>query len=168
MRGALVVLAALTLACSEGPEAPGGVDQDQMVSELSLEEVVSVCEFFEERIAQVDVILGCYGYGMLTGGGVPERCAELVAECLEDPLAFGVEPWRNCSFTELDLEKFPACASEVTLREYNSCRVGALGNIESVVDELILCEGITDPGIHPACKILTEKCPSLHLYLADD
>ena len=159
MRTRELLLITMLGACSGGSGASG----DAEITELSSAEAMNICNV-RDRINDAQLTkVGCYLYLIQQEKEFLDICELSIEECLAAPpaeIAFLGASYR-CIVPE-DGPDYPACASEVTVRELQNCYDDRFNDFIAI-ERSISCD--FDPATEiseiASCEAIEATCPGI-------
>ena len=160
---AIAILCGVLAACG-GDDDGSGVDSDKPLSEATVEDATAFCEYIDDLgDPEANQKIECYVEGIFGEQQGQGDCQAIADDCLAEPIE--EDDLDDCSdIDEEDLDDLPACASEVTFGEYESCAEAMLSRNANIASE-ISCdsdlENLGDVDLPPACQQVQDECPDL-------
>ncbi len=169
---ALVTASGIALVACGGDDSPqSGVERGKALSDVSVDEFIDMCETYAAAIDEEELIsAGCYLAAALFAGSEPAACEAFAQECIanSDSADDTLSPDFDCSSTEAmqDLDDLPACASDITVGQYEDCMFAILDIFKDLASPATCTNPPEASGddfipIPAACSSLNSTCPEL-------
>jgi hypothetical protein len=161
------------------------VSGDQVLSELTEDEVVALCENLNEQLSEIVTEealanFGCAFFALITAGEPdsngqitvdPVACEQAVDECMSAGGGGEVMETANCQPDNLTTA---ADGCSTTVDEFTACLDASVSQLESALGAFsceslsdpevaaeLLGSGMQDPTSLPECATIAEECPAL-------
>ena len=161
------LIVALAAGCGGDDDGGGsGVDSDKTLLEATDEEIVEMCEWYVGQLSTEDIVdFECHLIALQLSTSADE-CADVFDQCSAAATADGDAVRPTCVAPE-ELGAMPACASEVSVGEYESC-IGAFADQFAEAAAAASCDTTVEDLLDsvdflnlPECAALEEACPEL-------
>ncbi|MCG8425255.1 MAG: hypothetical protein MJE77_45830 [Proteobacteria bacterium] len=162
----LVVLlgaASIMAACSGADD--GGVAGDIKLTEMTVEQANSLCQFALDQVDLDDMAKGsCYSASILASKLDPNLDCEATAqECVKNPTQ-GVKDLLTCTANQAILSGLPACAANLTTDDWKVCQIAfneALATLAANVSCTTEVTKLPNPATFSECSTIKDECPEL-------
>lgn len=161
--GLVAFLGMAMIGCGGDEESGSGVEASKALTEVTPQEAASICEYAQGQISDDDLkTVGCYIFGSFFSED-EAQCEASVQECLNAPADPADGTLLECvATTQADIDALPACASDVTVGELESCQAAMARSFSDAADDISCGNALTVLlNVPDECSALMTDCSDL-------